>query len=170
MRTHVIGPYSITVSAHWRERTDDGMVKETFVVDASRDGEPIDFWPNDPKHPGIVNRETFCWVGRESIPITEAFDEATGRVLTSAEKFQRRLSGQPIPHRSAGTKRGADFRGDFFEIVLRRIQKAEAAARADKRIGDVTDDKIEAMPGQRPLDLRALSIDEAADELVERKR
>ena len=152
------------------ERRPDGTIIEWFEVGAFRDGEPVDFWPNDSVHPGVVNRETFCWVGRESIPITEAFEESTGRVLTSAEKFQRRLNGQPIPHRPAGTKRGADFRGDFFAVILRRIQKAEAATRANKRISEVTDDEIEAMPAQKPPNLQSLSIDEAVDELVERKR
>ena len=93
-----------------------------------------------PWHPGDSdsNVEVHEWVGRLSVPTADG-----------------------------GTKRGADYRSRFWPSLLYWADKAVAASKSGKRISEVADSEMtRTRMNREPVDLKALSLDEAAAELT----
>ena len=132
MRSFTFGGLRFEVLSHQRvmgedfPRPDPGAISEWFEIDCfTSDGQIIDLWPSTNPHPHFYqsNRLTIGWVGREVTPVYN--DERTQQI---------------------GTKTGADFRAQFWPIVVRQVLKAQAGYRLAVRLGGVRDGDLAPMP------------------------
>lgn len=126
MRSFTIGQLEIDIRAPERvlgadfDRPSPGAIADSFLVRARYQGQPVDFWPNQPKADRF--EEHFSFVTQESIP----FYSDTGVLLE--------------------TKRGAGYRSAFWRVVLRRVVKALLASQQGITIGQVDEARISAAP------------------------
>lgn len=151
MSSFSVGSFRFDVLSHERIAVGGG-VRERFVVDLFHLDQPLSWHPNQSGRDdfsGIPNRQTFEWVGRESLDVYEnRGTEAKPRMV------------------KVGTKRGADYRTRFFTSLIHHAEKAQVAAQAGKRIGEVRDAEMVKAAFAVPVDLKALSLDEAATRLT----
>ena len=153
---HQIGDFSFEVLAHatviqrnGRHITDmlgrprnlgAGGVLEQFDVRVFYQGEPLPWGALD--FPAEPHREIFEFYGQESVDV---YDD-------KGEK--------------AGTKRGADFRTRFWPSLVNCAEKALAARTLGKPLKDVLDSDFDKVLLVEPVELKTVSIDEAAARLV----
>lgn len=149
----------------------DGFITEEFIIDAfNQDGSPLDWHPNQDgveDFLGIKNRVRYQFIGKESIPVVQAFKD--GFFITEAEATKLRRKGEVVEYRVVGTKRGADFRTNFWTNLVYRARKAIAASTGGKTIKDVVNTEVSRQPFVEPENLKELGIEEAIDILIEEK-
>lgn len=158
----------LQVNEHFRVDAGDAIA-EGFVSDVfDGAGKPIDLYPGQDVHRETPNRLTFYWTGPKQVAVLTPFD-GQGQPLDALDTERLRL--RDVVWQQTGTRRGGDFRQDFFDNMLARVAKAQLAAKLGKTIGGVSNADIARLTAAeqrrfnggvaKPFDLTARDYDAA---------